>query len=171
MSAFTIHSRSLQLEGVSPLAFNLLCALLSLVIMSLLLASILVLMKRYRASSKLDTPLPIYEKQPIPLMRPHHRRTPSTYSIPQSTRYSKSSTLFSCEEHNEPSNNTSIPLPSPLPEIRVTMPDEVDLAGRRHSGRILLVRIGENSEGLEPLNEKPTYYQEKMLDPFPLLDA
>lgn len=44
---------------------------------------------------------------------------------------------------------------SPLPEIRITFPEEVDDAGKRLSGRCVVVRISEHgSEGYEPYNEK-----------------
>jgi hypothetical protein len=50
--------------------------------------------------------------------------------------------------------DSSSPPSSPLvPEIRITLPDEVDkTTGRPQSGRVVVVRMGENaSVGLEPL--------------------
>lgn len=53
------------------------------------------------------------------------------------------------EESSRPSSPTS-----PLPEIRITFPEEEDEAGKRKSGRVVVVRISENGGvGLEPLNE------------------
>ena len=41
-----------------------------------------------------------------------------------------------------------------LPEIRITFPEEEDEAGKRKSGRVVIVRIGENGGvGLEPCND------------------
>ncbi len=43
---------------------------------------------------------------------------------------------------------------SPLPEIRITFPEEEDDAGKRKSGRVVVVRISENGGvGLEPYND------------------
>jgi hypothetical protein len=59
--------------------------------------------------------------------------------------------------------NSDSPPPSPLPEIRITFPDEVDRNGRPRpqSGRVVVVRMGENNVyGLEPLNDPaPPYPQ------------
>jgi len=42
---------------------------------------------------------------------------------------------------------------SPVPEIRITFPDEVDETGKRQSGRVVVVRVGEHSVGLEPVGD------------------
>lgn len=57
--------------------------------------------------------------------------------------------------------NSDSPPSSPLPEIRITFPEEFDESGKRTSGRVVVVRVGETSVGLEPLDEKlPLYEQE-----------
>ena len=61
------------------------------------------------------------------------------------------------------SNPSSPPLsPDNVPEIRITFPDEQDEAGRRKSGRVVVVRVGETGVGLEPLKEEqlPAYEKE-----------
>ena len=59
----------------------------------------------------------------------------------------------------------SSPPLSPVPEIRITFPDEqCEKTGRRKSGRVLVVRVGEKGVGLEPLGEDeqlPAYESEK----------
>lgn len=60
-------------------------------------------------------------------------------------------------------NPSSPPLsPENVPEIRITFPDEHDEAGRRKSGRVVVVRVGETGVGLEPLPEEqlPAYEKE-----------
>jgi len=55
------------------------------------------------------------------------------------------------------------PMHSPVPEIRITFPDEEDKQGRRRSGRVLVVRVGESGVGLEPLHDEeqlPAYVRE-----------
>lgn len=42
---------------------------------------------------------------------------------------------------------------SPVPEIRITFPDEVDETGKCQSGRVVVVRVGEHSVGLEPVGD------------------
>lgn len=43
---------------------------------------------------------------------------------------------------------------SPVPEIRITFPEEEDDGGKRKSGRVVVVRISETGGvGLEPYND------------------
>jgi len=54
---------------------------------------------------------------------------------------------------------------SPVPEIRITFPDETDESGRPKSGRVVVVRISETGGvGLEPLHDHeeqlPAYEKE-----------
>ena len=47
------------------------------------------------------------------------------------------------------------PPQSPIPEIRITFPEEEGAAGKRQSGRVVVVRISEQGGlGLEPYNEE-----------------
>lgn len=52
--------------------------------------------------------------------------------------------------------NSSPPPSSPdcVPEIRLTLPEEHDGSGRRVSGRVVVIRVGETGVGLEPLPEE-----------------
>jgi hypothetical protein len=52
--------------------------------------------------------------------------------------------------------------PDNVPEIHITFPDEQDEQGRPRSGRVVVVRVGETSVGLEPLNDEqlPAYEKE-----------
>lgn len=61
------------------------------------------------------------------------------------------------------SNSSGAPLsPDDVPEIRITFPDEQDESGRPQSGRVVIVRVGENGIGLEPLKDEqlPAYEKE-----------
>jgi hypothetical protein len=55
--------------------------------------------------------------------------------------------------------NASAPSSPGVPEIRITFPEEVDEAGRRTSGRVVVVKVGEHSVGMEPVrgDELPPY--------------
>lgn len=52
--------------------------------------------------------------------------------------------------------------PGEIPEIRITFPDEHDETGRPQSGRVVIVRVGENGIGLEPVpdDQLPAYCKE-----------
>lgn len=52
------------------------------------------------------------------------------------------------------------PPSSPLPEIRITFPEEYDDSGKRTSGRVVVVRVGDGSVGLEPVQENLPAYQQ-----------
>ena len=61
---------------------------------------------------------------------------------------------------------------SPLPEIRITFPEEEDEAGKRKSGRVVVVRVSENGGvGLEPYNDDHLPpYQKSDVERFQSLD-
>ncbi|KAB8416325.1 hypothetical protein FH972_024845 [Carpinus fangiana] len=68
-------------------------------------------------------------------------------------------------------DQTSTPPQSPLPEIRITFPEEIDGSGKRQSGRCVVVRISEHgSEGFEPYDEQLPSYQLDANDRFQSLD-
>lgn len=52
--------------------------------------------------------------------------------------------------------------PNNIPEIHITFPDEHDENGRRQGGRVVVVRVGEATIGLEPMKEEqlPAYEKE-----------
>ncbi|CAI4219194.1 unnamed protein product [Parascedosporium putredinis] len=52
--------------------------------------------------------------------------------------------------------------PDNVPQIRITFPDEQDDAGMTRGGRVVVVRMGETSVGLEPVREEqlPVYEKE-----------
>ncbi|MGY6405660.1 hypothetical protein, partial [Vibrio parahaemolyticus] len=61
--------------------------------------------------------------------------------------------------------------PSPVPEIRITFPEEEDESGKRKSGRVVVVRISEaGSVGLEPYNDQLPPYQTSDAERFQSLD-
>ena len=61
------------------------------------------------------------------------------------------------DEPSQPSSPSS-----PVPEIRITFPEEEDEAGKSKSGRVVIVRISETGGlGLEPYSDQhlPAYQQ------------
>jgi len=67
-------------------------------------------------------------------------------------------------------DNSFSPPGSPIPEIRITFPEEVDEAGKRKSGRVVVVRVGEHTVGMEPVNENLPPYQQSESERFQSLD-
>lgn len=61
--------------------------------------------------------------------------------------------LYSSDKHSLISGAASPPQ-SPIPEIRITFPEEEDGSGKRKSGRVVVVRISEaGGVGLEPYHD------------------
>lgn len=126
---------------MSSTTLNLLIALLVLLFVSLLLILALYIIRRVRRSRAVA-------RQSLPTHHNHRRLTINIYD-------EKSSIL----------DSPSSPPLSPVPEIRITFPDEeCERTGRRKSGRVLVVRVGEKGVGLEPLRDEeqlPAYDGEK----------
>lgn len=54
------------------------------------------------------------------------------------------------------------PTADPVPEIRITFPEEEDLQGRRKPGRVVIVQVGEAGVGyVRPVPEALPAYQER----------
>jgi cbb3-type cytochrome oxidase subunit 3 len=128
----------------NTLQTTLLVALLTLFVLAVVLVGSLFFLRRVRRARKdAEAQLPLYEKR-----QSNHRRLTI-----QATR---ESVVVYHEKGNMLSNS---PPTSPVPEIRITFPDEVDDAGKRQSGRVVVVRVGEHSVGLEPLDEDLPPYE------------
>ena len=125
---------------VPPLS-QLSVTLFSLVILALCLIGILLIFRRYRRNRK-------------PAMLPTHHRSSS---------YAHFNVQIYDEKHGLRQNQPR-PLAGPLPQIRITFPDEEDASGKRQSGKVVLLRIGENGvTGMEPVGEENLPpYQEKL---------
>jgi len=148
-------------DGFDPTMVSLLVSLLVLVILGLALIGFLLFLRNMRKAKK-EAELPLYEKR-----QSGHRRLTIT-ALP----YGKGrESVLVFQEKQDLMANSSSPPPSPVPEIRITFPDEVDESGRRQSGRVLVVRVGEHNVGLEPLDEGDLPpYQRDSSDRFDSLD-
>jgi hypothetical protein len=78
--------------------------------------------------------------------------------------YGRGSSIYVYDEKSSILSSPSSPplTPESVPEIRITFPDEQDESGRRKSGRVVVVRVGETGVGLEPLKDEqlPAYEKE-----------
>jgi hypothetical protein len=136
---------------------DLLIALMALIFVSLLLIAALYVTRKIRRRRALASQkLPSYNEK----SSNHRRLTIST------SPYGRHSNIYLYDEKSSILNSPASPPLSPdnVPEIRITFPDEQDEAGRPRSGRVLVVRVGENgAHGLEPLKDEeqlPAYQKE-----------
>ena len=144
----------------TPSISNLLLALLTLIVVALALACILyVLRKRQAARKQL---LPTHQKSS------NHRRLTIT-AIPYA---GKTDSVHVYDEKRNLIENSSSPPDSPVPEIRITFPDEEDQSGGKKNGRVVVVRIGDSgSVGMEPVSQHQLPpYQSSEADRFQSLD-
>lgn len=150
-------------EGLNQTQLTLLICLALLVALGLILVGALLFLRAMRRQRKQaeESQLPLYEKR-----QSNHRRLTITAMPYGQGRES----VVVYQEKQELKANSSSPPASPVPEIRITFPDEVDDAGRRQSGRVVVVRVGEHSVGLEPLQEDLPPYQRDASDRFDSLD-
>ncbi|KAF2471371.1 uncharacterized protein BDR25DRAFT_342637 [Lindgomyces ingoldianus] len=150
-------------DSLDPTMVSLLVSLLVLVVLGLGLIGALIFLRNVRKAKK-EAELPLYEKRQSKVS--NHRRLTIT-----ATPFGKGrQSIYVCQEKQDLMANSSSPPPSPVPEIRITFPDEVDETGKRQSGRVVVVRVGEHSVGLEPLNEDLPPYQRDSSDRFDSLD-
>lgn len=134
-------------DGLPTSTIDLLISLLVLVLLALALVGGLLVIRRKRQSLK-ESVLPVHNGQ-VPA---HQRRLTITAG--------KTDSVLVYDEKRALMENSSGPPPSSVPEIRITFPEEEDEAGKRKSGRMVVVRISEaGSVGLEPCHEELPPYQ------------
>ncbi|KAF2146154.1 uncharacterized protein K452DRAFT_283446 [Aplosporella prunicola CBS 121167] len=156
--------------ALTPLMVDLLIALLVLVVIALMAVVALIFMRKARNAKKAKTPeLPMYNETERPVssrMSSHHR----SLTIAAAPAYSAGNPSVFVYGDEKVSNEPQTPS-SPVPEIRITFPEEVDDKGNKQSGRVVVVRVGEHSVGLEPLHEEQLPpYQKDATDRFQSLD-
>ncbi|ROV98892.1 hypothetical protein VSDG_03824 [Cytospora chrysosperma] len=140
---------------------NLLIIVLGvLVVLGLLLVGVLIILKRTRRQQRQrNDSLPQYND----VVQDNNARG-SSHRLMIETRNGRSSVLVMKDGQPMLANPSSPPhSPDNVPEIHITFPEEEDESGRRKSGRVLVVRVGDNATvGMEPLDEEqlPAYEKE-----------
>ncbi|KAH7073964.1 hypothetical protein BKA63DRAFT_567128 [Paraphoma chrysanthemicola] len=150
-------------DGLNTTHVALLVSLLMLVLLGMILIGALMFlrsMRRARKEAEMDAQLPLYEKR-----QSNHSRLTIT-AMPYKGR--ESVVVYS--EKQDLMRSAPASPSSPVPEIRITFPDEVDESGKSQSGRVVVVRVGEHSVGLEPVQEVLPPYQRDASDRFDSLD-
>jgi len=160
-----IVARSVE-EAFSATTANALIALLVLVLAAVLVVAVLLCLRHYRRTK--TSFLPIYHNEKSATKRSNHHRI-SAISIAARTRFGRPLRL-SMSNRQEKQDLLSTKPPSPIPEIRITFPEEVDETGKRQSGRVVVVHVGEKEVGMEPHEECLPSYQRDANDRFQSLD-
>lgn len=152
-------------DDSSDSMINLMLVVLGIAFVALILISILFFLRRSRrmqlmreqAQGEKDDGLPPYYD---------NKRYNNPRGLTIETTHNGRSSVFIVDRNGRPMlTNPNSPPHSPdnVPEIHITFPDEQDDQGRPKSGRVLVVRVGDNSAvGLEPMNDEqlPAYEKE-----------
>ncbi|ORY70096.1 uncharacterized protein BCR38DRAFT_481245 [Pseudomassariella vexata] len=140
--------------GGSDTTMNLLITFVGLAFVALLLTATLVLLRRVRHRQKMahNESLPQYNDVKY---GDNHNRRRLTITTPDG----RSSILVVDNRPMLSDPNSPPHSPNNVPEIHITFPDEHDEQGHRKNGRVMVVRVGETSVGLEPVREEqlPAY--------------
>ena len=132
---------------------TLLIILLALAIATAVLAGTLLLLRHRRRARRADA-LQMFDEKRISTSSTHsnHRRVTARPSQSVHIYHDKETSV---ETYSAPPSPTSS-----LPEIRITFPEEIDVFGKRKSGGVVVVRVGDTGVGLEPLSENLPAYQQ-----------
>lgn len=146
-------------DGDNSRIINLLIIVLSLVFFALILFGLLILIRRARRRQRMRADsLPRYED--VKRSGNHRQLTIQTQN---GSKIGRSSVIIFKDGEPMLANPHSPPhSPDNVPEIHITFPDEQDESGRPKSGRVVVVRVGDTSVGLEPLDDEqlPAYEKE-----------
>ncbi|KAL9013422.1 MAG: hypothetical protein Q9173_001881 [Seirophora scorigena] len=139
----------LTFDGLTPTMTSLLVALVILLITGFSLIALLVVLRFHRKAKQVRRQsLPVHNTSAKRVSN-HRRLTISTMPY---TRSAGAVDIYG--EKAMLSSPTSSGPPSPVPEIRITFPEEEDESGKRKSGRVVVVRISETGGvGLEPYHD------------------
>jgi len=128
--------------------YTLLVVLIVLLVVTIVSVFTL-LFVRYRRRAAQSQELPMHNEKR--LSRSNHRRV---------TVRPTESIYITQEKQNLLDNSDAPPSPTGVPEIRIHFPEELDTDGKRQSGRVVVVHVGEKGVGLEPCDDKlPSYTQ------------
>lgn len=160
MDSFSrLVARGTEQPNDNSSVINLLIALLVIVFVGLIAFALLVLLRRMRRQKQMmNETLPQY--QDVKRTGNHRRLTIQTGN----GKNGRSSVIVVNGGGQPMLANPHSPPHSPdnVPEIHITFPDEQDEQGRPKSGRVVVVRVGETTVGLEPLHDEqlPAYEKE-----------
>lgn len=137
-------------DSMSPMEIDVTIVFLAVCFGTMISVGALYSLRKYRMMKSLAL-----QNETLPQYNAKNSRTTLTIDPPS---YSRSSSYYD-EKSSRPSSPRSPTTPSsPVPEIRITFPDEMDEQGRHMQGRVVIVKIGEKGAvGLEPCEQLPKY--------------
>jgi len=145
----------------APPRFGLVVALLALILLALCLIGMLYYLRRQRYAHKQS-------------LLPTHHACPSEHrlTISASSFLGDAESIYVVDEKRDLSNHLSSLPANPVPEIRITFPDEDGACGKRQSGRVVVLRMADSGAvGMEPVaKEQLPPYQPSDTGRFQSLD-
>ncbi|CZT20016.1 uncharacterized protein RCC_05873 [Ramularia collo-cygni] len=142
---------------MNPTMIALLVVLLVLVVVAgLLVAGLLFMRQRRRARKQMQ--IGDYEEDEED---DEKRLSASSTSSHRRVKTRPSESIHIYEEKKNLIDNSDSPPPSPLPQITITFPEEYDESGKRKSGRVVVVRVGDAGVALESSEALPAYQQDE----------
>ncbi|KAH9900401.1 hypothetical protein F4778DRAFT_738815 [Xylariomycetidae sp. FL2044] len=150
-----LGKRDVDFGSDSDTVMNLMIAFLGIAFFALVLVALLVMIRRAKQQRILrEETLPQYNDIK------HDGQRPRRLTI--QTANGRSSILVVNGQPMLADPQSPPHSPNNIPEIHITFPDEHDEQGRQKGGRVVVVRVGETTVGLEPVNEEqlPAYEKE-----------
>lgn len=152
MSTIAARGSNVDGDGLSPTAVDLLITLLVLLFVALSLVAAVLLLRRRR------------QNRNQPLLPLHNGQTVTS-------QHGRDDSVPVMDEKRALMENELDSPKGPVPEIRLTFPEEEDGSGKRTSGRVVVVKMSEGGNvGLEPYQEQLPPYQAPNSDNFHSLD-
>ena len=154
-----VRDDSSSTTSMTPTMMKLLIALIVLVFFGICLVGGLFILRARRKAKQIQKLTDLsFESSPSYSKPSKHRRL--TVTAPPYDGHSKPIYVYNekeilVEDSSHPTSPTS-----PVPEIRITFPEEEDTSGKSKSGRVMIVRISETGGlGLEPYSDEhlPAY--------------
>ncbi|KAI0128526.1 hypothetical protein BJ170DRAFT_332676 [Xylariales sp. AK1849] len=144
--------------GDSETFMDLMITFFGIAFFALVLTALLITMRRWRRQQTMnDETLPQYNDVKHGEYNSNNRRRLTIQTADgRSSIVVVNGRPMLADPHSPPHSPTNIP------EIHITFPDEHDEYGRKQNGRVMVVRVGETTVGLEPVREEqlPAYEKE-----------
>ncbi|KAI2468560.1 hypothetical protein F4781DRAFT_397630 [Annulohypoxylon bovei var. microspora] len=150
-----LSRRDLDMGGESDTVVNLMIAFLGIAFFGLVMVALLVMLRRAKREQQM-------QKETLPQYNDLKHDDYNTRRLTIQTADGRQSILVVNGRPMLADPNAPPYSPNNVPEIHITFPDEQDESGRHRSGRVVVVRVGETSVGLEPVKEEqlPAYEKE-----------
>ncbi|KAI1501006.1 hypothetical protein F5X99DRAFT_409484 [Biscogniauxia marginata] len=151
-----LATRDMAIDGQSETVINLMIAFLGIAFLGLVLVAVLVMLRRARHQRRMrEESLPQYNDVKHDDVSNQHRFTIQTPDGRSSFLVVNGRPMLA--DPNAPPHS-----PTNIPQIHITFPDEHDENGRQKNGRVVVVRVGDTTVGLEPVKEEqlPAYEKE-----------